>query len=89
MFERKEAVYKLFGETLLHARLDAGMSQESVAFELGLSVNTIYKWEHGKSQPDICQLLGLFATLDLDPMDYMPETVRRAKELYNRDDGCS
>lgn len=85
MFERKENVYRLFGETLKRARSDAGMSREAVAHTLGLSVNTVYKWEHGKSQPDICQLLSLFATLGLDPMDYMPETVRRAKEIYNKE----
>lgn len=43
------------GNSLVHARKKAGLSQETVAGHLGVSRQTISKWELDETLPDICQ----------------------------------
>ena len=43
------------GSSLYHARKKSGLSQESVAERLGVSRQTISKWETGETLPDIRQ----------------------------------
>ena len=50
------------GSSLYHARKKSGLSQENVAEKLGVSRQTISKWETGETLPDIRQSKGL-ATL--------------------------
>lgn len=53
------------GERLLKLRKSAGLSQEEVANQIGVSRQTISKWETGESNPDfdkiipICDLYGI------------------------------
>lgn len=42
------------GNSLFHARKSCGLSQEQVAEKLGVSRQTISKWESGETLPDIC-----------------------------------
>lgn len=51
-----------FGSSLYQARKKSGLSQENVAEKLGVSRQTISKWETGETLPDIRQSKGL-ATL--------------------------
>ena len=41
------------GNSLFHARKRRGLSQEDVAEKLGVSRQTISKWETGETIPDI------------------------------------
>ena len=50
------------GSSLYHARKKSGLSQENVAEKLGVSRQTISKWETDETLPDIRQSKGL-ATL--------------------------
>lgn len=43
------------GNSLYHARRKNGLSQEAVAEQLGVSRQTISKWELDETLPDICQ----------------------------------
>lgn len=43
------------GKSLLNARKKSGLSQEAVAEKLGISRQTVSKWETGETLPDICQ----------------------------------
>lgn len=43
------------GNSLFHARKKQGLSQEAVAEQLGVSRQTVSKWEANETLPDICQ----------------------------------
>ena len=47
------------GSSLYYARKKSGLSQENVAEKLGVSRQTISKWETGETLPDIRQSKGL------------------------------
>ena len=47
------------GSSLYYARKKSGLSQENVAEKLGVSRQTISKWEIGETLPDIRQSKGL------------------------------
>lgn len=47
------------GNRLYHARKKSGLSQENVAEKLGVSRQTISKWETNETLPDIRQSKGL------------------------------
>ena len=47
------------GSSLYHARKKNGLSQENVAEKLGVSRQTISKWETNETLPDIRQSKGL------------------------------
>ena len=44
------------GSSLYHARKKSGLSQENVAEKLGVSRQTISKWETNEMLPDIRQI---------------------------------
>lgn len=44
-----------FGNNLFKARKRSGLSQEEVAEKLGVSRQTVSKWENGETLPDILQ----------------------------------
>lgn len=47
------------GSSLYHARKKSGLTQENVAEKLGVSRQTISKWETNETLPDIRQSKGL------------------------------
>ena len=59
-----------FGNNLFQARKKTGLSQETVAEKLGISIQTISKWETGESLPDIYQAkkLAKLYKLSLDEL---------------------
>lgn len=58
------------GNSLFSARKNCGLSQEAVAEQLGVSRQTISKWELGETLPDICQSkkLSILYHLTLDEL---------------------
>lgn len=80
---------KTFGERLRAARLRAGLTQEQVALELGLSKAAVSRWEVGGTQPGVealAMLRGLFGvSLDElicgDAKDAAAHSALSAKEL--------
>lgn len=47
------------GETIHRLRTDRGMSQEELAEALGVSRQSVSKWENGASVPDLDKLVGM------------------------------
>ena len=60
----------MFADNLAYLRKVTGKSQEEVAETLGVSRQTIAKWESGESQPTIdkCQALAQFFDVTLDDL---------------------
>ena len=58
------------GNNLFNARKKSGLSQEEVAAKLGVSRQTISKWELGETIPDIYQSkrLAILYHLSLDEL---------------------
>ena len=66
-----------FASGLYHARKKSGLSQEDVAGKLGVSRQTISKWETGTSYPDITLLCPLARALgtSVDALLQFEETL--------------
>ncbi|MFT4178753.1 MAG: helix-turn-helix transcriptional regulator [Thermomonas sp.] len=47
---------KLFGDRLREARVAAGMTQEQLGFELGVSKSAVSAWENGRETPSFRSL---------------------------------
>ena len=54
------------GENLFQARKRKGLSQEAVAEKLGVSRQTISKWETDETLPDIRQAKKLAGAIRID-----------------------
>jgi len=53
------------GDTLKNRRIELGIKQEAVAEEMGVTVQTIYKWEKGTTEPKASQVSKLGKVLKL------------------------
>lgn len=63
-----------FGRTLRKHRLEAGLSQETLALEAGLQRNYISLLELGHNQPTIGTIFKIAAVLELNPADIVQDT---------------
>ena len=74
------------GSSLFDARKKKGMSQEAVAEKLGVSRQTISKWETDETLPDIRQSKRLAALygLTLDELIEFDLEVREIQEAIDR-----
>lgn len=75
-----------FGINLSKARKKSGLSQEDVAAKLGVSRQTISKWELDETLPDICQakkLAGLYH-MTLDELIDLDPDVQEIQEAIDR-----
>ncbi|WP_302961328.1 helix-turn-helix domain-containing protein [uncultured Adlercreutzia sp.] len=54
-----------FNERLMTLRKKRGLSQEELGFELGVSRQTVSKWEQGQSYPDFQRLVLLADYFDI------------------------
>lgn len=75
-----------FGNSLYEARKRSGLSQEEAAARLGVSRQTISKWELGETLPDIRQAKGLSALykVTLDQLVDFDLEVREIEEAIER-----
>ncbi len=74
------------GNNLFSARKKSGLSQEEVAGRLGVSRQTISKWELDETLPDICQskrLANLYG-LSLDELIEFDIDVKEIQEVIDR-----
>lgn len=74
------------GNNLFNARKKRGLSQEEVAEKLGVSRQTISKWELDETLPDICQskkLANLYR-LSLDELIEFDIDVKEIQEIIDR-----
>lgn len=71
------------GNNLFHARKKAGLSQETVAEKLGVSRQTISKWETAETVPDIYEAkkLAKLYNLSLDELIEFNIDVKEIEEV--------
>ena len=74
------------GNSLFHARKKCGLSQEEVAERLGVSRQTISKWETDETLPDIRQSkrMALLYNLTLDELIDFDLDVNEIQKMIER-----
>lgn len=74
------------GKNLFQARKKKGLSQEAVAEKLGVSRQTISKWETDETLPDIRQAkkLAVLYGLTLDELIEFDADVQEIQEVINK-----
>ena len=74
------------GNNLFHARKSKGLSQETVAEKLGVSRQTISKWETDETLPDIRQSkrLAVLYGISLDELIEFDIDVKEIQEIIDR-----
>lgn len=74
------------GNSLFTARKRSGLSQEEVAEKLGISRQTVSKWELGETLPDIRQSkrLAVLYRLSLDDLIDFDIEVKEIEEVIER-----
>ena len=74
-----------FASGLYHARKKSGLSQENVAEKLGVSRQTISKWETGETLPDIRQSkrLAVLYHITLDELVEDDFDEQQAREMID------
>ena len=74
------------GESLFGARKNKGLTQEAVAEKLGVSRQTVSKWETGETLPDIRQSkrLAVLYGMTLDELIDFDAGVREIQEVIER-----
>lgn len=58
-------------------RVNANMSQKQAAKALGVSADTLYKWESGKSFPNVPSILKIEKVygVGFDDIDFLPNVT--------------
>lgn len=74
------------GNSLYHARKKCGLSQEAVAEKLGVSRQTISKWETDETLPDIRQSkkMALLYHVSLDELIEFDVDVKEIEQIIER-----
>lgn len=74
------------GNSLFQARKNKGLSQEEVAEKLGISRQTISKWETDETLPDIRQSkrLALLYGLSLDELIDFDVDIKEIQDIIDR-----
>ena len=76
MSKRNGCVYHTrVGQELAHARVMEGLSVTHLAVELGVSADTVRRWERGVGSMKLVQLRALSIILDID-LNCLLETSR-------------
>ena len=76
------------GNSLFHARKKCGLSQEDVAAKLGVSRQTISKWETDETVPDIRQSkkMAVLYHMTLDELIDFDMDMMKIQEAINKTD---
>ena len=69
--EEKKAVAKSLGEALKENRIRCQMTQEFVAETLGVSRQSVSKWENGSSDPNTANLIALAKLYKISPEELL------------------
>ena len=79
----KRAAKRTLGETLKAHRIQCHMTQEFVAESLGVSRQTVSKWENGSADPSTTNLLAVAKLYDV-PAEELLRRPRRPLRLKDR-----
>lgn len=74
------------GNSLFHARKKCGLSQEDVAEKLGVSRQTISKWETDETIPDIYQSkkMAVLYNMSLDELIDFDIDINEIQEIIDK-----
>lgn len=78
--EEKKAVAKSLGEALNENRIRCQMTQEFVAETLGVSRQSVSKWENGSSDPNTSNLIALAKLYKISPEELLECATRTPEE---------
>ena len=78
--EEKTAVAKSLGEALKENRIRCQMTQEFVAETLGVSRQSVSKWENGSSDPNTSNLIALAKLYKISPEELLECATRTPEE---------
>lgn len=78
--EEKKAVAKSLGEALKENRIRCQMTQEFVAETLGVSRQSVSKWENGSSDPNTSNLIALAKLYKIFPEELLECATRTPEE---------
>lgn len=78
--EEKKAVAKSLGEALKENRIRCQMTQEFVAETLGVSRQSVSKWENGSSDPNTSNLIALAKLYKISPEELLECATRTSEE---------
>lgn len=78
--EEKKAVAKSLGEALKENRIRCQMTQEFVAETLGVSRQSVSKWENGSSDPNTSNLIALAKLYKISPEELLGCATRTPEE---------
>ena len=74
--------YQFLRDLLVHARKDAGLSQDSLGRRLGRGQRYISDIENGQHRIEIMEFVDLTKALGLDPL----EAIKQVYEVFKSDD---
>ena len=78
--EEKKDVAKSLGEALKENRIRCQMTQEFVAETLGVSRQSVSKWENGSSDPNTSNLIALAKLYKISPEELLGCATRTPEE---------
>ena len=78
--EEKKAVAKSLGEALKENRIRCQMTQEFVAETLGVSRQSVSKWENGSGDPNTSNLIALSKLYKISPEELLECATRTPEE---------
>ena len=78
--EEKKAVARSLGEALKENRIRCQMTQEFVAETLGVSRQSVSKWENGSSDPNTSNLIALAKLYKISPEELLECATRTPEE---------
>ena len=78
-----------FGSKLSEIRIKSGVSQEELAEKAGVSVQTVRRWEHDKSAPNIHQLKTLCEVFSVSSSYFFEETEQNEVAIAEETEACN
>ena len=78
--EEKKETAKSLGEALKENRIKCQMTQEFVAEALGVSRQSVSKWENGKSDPNTSNLIALAKLYNVSAEDLI-KSVEKSSDI--------
>ncbi|HJZ59443.1 MAG TPA: helix-turn-helix transcriptional regulator [Gemmataceae bacterium] len=64
-----------FAERLRALRNAAGFTQQAVADELDIGIQTYMRWERGETEPSFSELCAIAAMFGKTPNDFLPDDL--------------
>ena len=74
----------IFADKLIELRKKSGMSQEELAEKLGVSRQSVSKWEGAQSTPDLNRILEISKIFDVSTDYLLKDEIEAGKEISEK-----